>query len=169
MLINRVFSAQMSVSFARLCSDEFRGEGTGKREGAMWAGLGCKRRVAAGSDRGGGGGGGSAAQQPSSLHCFLCHNQCHLWVWGRNILVGPAEKVTRRPIRDPLTLLEFAPIARNACGGLNLANSVPGVLASHPVTVSPSVVSSECDSAFQIRSWPAFLRTRSLAACLLHS
>ena len=38
-----------------------------------------------------------------------------------------AEKAARRPIRDPDTLLESVPITRKASGGLNLANSAPGV------------------------------------------
>ena len=156
----------MSVSFARLCSDEFRGKGMGKREGASdvgWAASAqsrCRQRV---SDRAGGGR-GSAAQQPSSLHCFLYNNQSHLW--GRNILFGLAKPRKGSDSRsfDPLEVRSdreervWRPQLGKLCAWC----------VGQPVTVTAVGVSSECDSAFQIRSWPAFLRTRLLAACFIH-
>ena len=79
-----------------------------------------------------------------------------------------AEKATRRPIRDPETLLESVPITRKASGGLNLANSAPGVRASHPV--SPSVDVSECDSAFQkLASFSAYTLAADLLASIIRA
>ena len=96
----------------------------------MWAGLQA-RRVAAGSDRGEEEeeGEGSAQQRSSHHHCTA---SCAIIsvTSGGEISFLASQNRGKGPIRDPLTLLEFAPIARNACGGLNLANSAPGVLAT---------------------------------------
>ena len=110
-----------------------------------------------------------SSHHQSAARTYSC--AIRVYSGGLSILLGlrkTAEKATRRPIRDPETLLENVPITRKASGGLNLANSAPGVRASHPV--SPSVDVSECDSAFQkLASFSAYTLAADLLASIIRA